>query len=76
MSFVQLCRRYGGEQIRAQHVDLRWTFYTVRRISIRGDVECLVCVLRVVKVIRDGKMVRTGEIEIYSREERLVVDLV
>ena len=41
VSFIQFCRRNGGEQVRAKHVDLRRTFNTVRGISVGGHVECL-----------------------------------
>ena len=63
-------------KIEAHHVDLRWTFYAVGRVSVGGDVECLIRILRVVEVVRDGKVVCTVEIEIDSREECMVIDLV
>ena len=76
MRLVQLGRGNRAEQVRANDVDLRRTFDSVCRVSVSGDVERLVCVLRVVEVVGDVELVRVVDLEAALREERLVVDLV
>src|SRR6185369_13583330 len=74
--FIQLRRRKRAEQVRANDVDLRRSFDAVRRIAVSGNVEGLVCVLRIVEVVRDVELVRVVQFETALREERLVIDLV
>ena len=76
MRFVQLRWRDGREQVRANDVDLRRSFDAVRGVAVSRDVERLIRILRVVEVIRDGKLVSVSQVEVNLAKKSLIIDLV
>src|SRR5881397_266929 len=76
MTFVDLRRRQCRKQVHVDNVDLRRAFDTICGVAVSGYVKRLICILRVVEVVRDGKLVRLVKIPISFAEERVVLDRV
>src|SRR5207248_7788350 len=76
MKLVQTGGGDRAEQVHVQHADFRRPLDAVGGIAVRGDVERLVRVLRVVEVVRHGEAAGTGEVPVELYERCVVVDRV
>ena len=75
MRLVHLVCSDGAEEIYVEVIDLRWTLNAIGRVSVSRDVERLVCILRVIEVVRDRQLVRRGQIPIDLRQKSVIIDL-
>ena len=74
MGFVQLGVRNGIEPVRVHSADLRRAFDTVGGSTVRRYIECLVRVVRIVKVIRAEDLVLGVQVVVPPAEDRAVAN--